>query len=175
MCSIICTRGSSKLVVKPQSQGVQGQFFLLILNYEFEMEICKSRRHHLPWEICCEEDLLQLMTPLSTLRSATWLSPSPPSSPCFFFFYYFLFFIFYIVVDFVIHWNETAMGLHVFPIPIPPPTSLFTRSLQVFPVHQFQALVSCIQPGLVICFTLHNIHFDAVLLKQPTLAFSHKV
>ena len=38
-------------------------------------------------------------------------------------------FFFYIVVDFVIHWNETAMGLHVFPIPIPPPTSLSTRSL----------------------------------------------
>ena len=38
--------------------------------------------------------------------------------------YFFLF-----VVDFVIHWNETAMGLHVFPIPIPPPTSLSTRSL----------------------------------------------
>ena len=33
------------------------------------------------------------------------------------------------VVNFVIHWNETAMGLHVFPIPIPPPTSLSTRSL----------------------------------------------
>ena len=32
--------------------------------------------------------------------------------------------IFYIVVDPVIHWNETAMGLHVFPIPIPlPPPS----------------------------------------------------
>ena len=42
----------------------------------------------------------------------------------FFYFYFFLF-----VVDFVIHWNETAMGLHVFPIPIPPPTSLSTRSL----------------------------------------------
>ena len=27
---------------------------------------------------------------------------------------------FFIVVDFVIHLNETAMGLHVFPIPIPP-------------------------------------------------------
>ena len=38
-------------------------------------------------------------------------------------------FIIFIVVDFVIHWNETAMGLHVFPIPIPPPTSLSTRSL----------------------------------------------
>ena len=31
-----------------------------------------------------------------------------------------IFFLF--VVNFVIHWNETAMGLHVFPIPIPPPT-----------------------------------------------------
>ena len=33
---------------------------------------------------------------------------------------YFIFFLF--VVDFVIHWNETAMGLHVFPIPISPPS-----------------------------------------------------
>ena len=38
------------------------------------------------------------------------------------------FFFFLFVVNFVIHWNKTAMGLHVFPIPIPPPTSLSTRS-----------------------------------------------
>ena len=44
-----------------------------------------------------------------------------------FFFKFFYFFLF--VVDFVIHWNEKAMGLHVFPIPIPPPTSFSTRSL----------------------------------------------
>ena len=37
---------------------------------------------------------------------------------------------------------------------IPPPTSLSTRFLWVFPVHQARALVSCIQPGLVICFAL---------------------
>ena len=29
------------------------------------------------------------------------------------------------------------MDLHVFPIPIPPPTSLSTRFLWVFPVNQF--------------------------------------
>ena len=41
--------------------------------------------------------------------------------------FFFSFFLF--VVNFVIHWNETAMGLHVFPIPSPPPPSLSTRSL----------------------------------------------
>ena len=48
------------------------------------------------------------------------------------FFFFFLFNLFYFilfVVNFVIHWNETAMGLHVFPILIPPLTSLSTRSL----------------------------------------------
>ena len=71
----------------------------------------------------------------------------------FYFFYFFLF-----VVDFVIHWNETAMGLHVFPIPIPP-SHLPLHPLPLgFPSAPVWALVSCIQPGLVICFTLDNIH-----------------
>ena len=49
-------------------------------------------------------------------------------------------------------------GFTCIPHPYPPPTSLSTQSLWVFPVHQVRALVSCIQLGLVICFTLDNIH-----------------
>ena len=67
---------------------------------------------------------------------------------------------------FVIHWHESAMDLHVFPFPIPPPASLSTRSLWVFPVHQARALVSCIQPGLVICFTLDNVHVSMLFSRN---------
>ena len=42
---------------------------------------------------------------------------------------------------FSIHWHESAIDLHAFPIPIPHPTSLSTQSLWVFPGHQAQALV----------------------------------
>ena len=60
-------------------------------------------------------------------------------------------------------------------IPHPdPPSHLPLHPIPLgFPVHQAQALVSCIPPGLVICFTIDNIH--AVLWKHPTLAFSHRV
>ena len=73
-------------------------------------------------------------------------------------FFFFIFTLFYFLVVFVIHWHEKAMDIHVFSILISPATSLSTQSLWVFPVHQVRALVSCIQPGLVICFTLVNIH-----------------
>ena len=62
------------------------------------------------------------------------------------------------------------MKLHVFPIPITPPTSISTRFLWVFPVHQARALVSCIQPGQVIFFTIDNIH-PAPFFKKTSCLF----
>ena len=60
--------------------------------------------------------------------------------------------------DFYYTLTWISHGFTCIPHPDPPPTSLSTRFLWVFPVHQAWALVSCIWPGLVICFTLDNIH-----------------
>ena len=54
-------------------------------------------------------------------------------------------------------WISHGFSYMCSPSRSPPPTSLPIPSLWVFPVHQPRALVSGIQPGLVICFTLDSI------------------
>ena len=58
-------------------------------------------------------------------------------------------------------------GFTCVPHPISPSASLPTPSFWVIPMHQPRAIVSCIQPGLVICFTLDNIHVS-MLFSQIT-------
>ena len=64
----------------------------------------------------------------------------------FFFFFSFIFISWRLITlqycsGFVIHWHESAMDLHVFPIPILPPTSLSTQPLVAL---------------LLMCFCLFN-------------------
>ena len=74
-------------------------------------------------------------------------------------------------MGFVIRWHESAMELHVFPIPIPPPTSLSTRFLWVFPVHQAQALVSCIPSGRVIWVKSSLLVLNIVMSSKNTYIY----
>ena len=41
-------------------------------------------------------------------------------------------------IGFAIHQHESAIGIHVFPIPNPPPSNFAIPSLWVVPVHQPQ-------------------------------------
>ena len=63
-------------------------------------------------------------------------------------------------------------GFTCIPQPDPPPISLSTRSLWVFPVRQAWALVSCIQPGLVNYFTVDNINVSILFSQNIPLSFS---
>ena len=82
-------------------------------------------------------------------------------------------------IGFAIHWHESAMGVHVFPILKPPPSSFPIPSLWVIPVHQPWAPVSCIEPGLAIHFTCDNLHvsmpFSHIILPLPSTTESKRL
>ena len=106
-----------------------------------------------------------------------WTTSEVPQAMYFFFKYKFIYFNWRLLTlhycsGFAIHWRGSATGVRVFPILNPPPTSLSIPSLWVIPVHQPRALVSGIQPGLVICFILDNIHVSMLFSQIIPLSSS---
>ena len=76
---------------------------------------------------------------------------------CTLFFYFYLFFTLQYCIGFAIHQHESAMGVHTFPIlnPLPPPSLYHPSGSSQCTSHKHP--VSCIKPGLAICF-LYIIH-----------------
>ena len=73
---------------------------------------------------------------------------------------------------FAIHWHESAMGVHVFPILNPLPTSFLSHPSGLSQWTGFECIVSCIKLRLVIYFTYGNIHismlFSQVIPPSPS-------
>ena len=90
--------------------------------------------------------------------------------------FYFIFILFFLfVVNFVIHWNETTMGLHVFPIPMPPPTSLsllfnmLPRFLIAFLPRSKWLLISWLQSLSSVILKLKKIKSVTVSIVSPSI------
>ena len=93
------------------------------------------------------------------------------------FFYFILFYLtLQYCIGFAIYQNESATGIHVFPILNPPPLSLPIPSLWVVPVHQPQA--SSIVHGTWTGDSFHIWYYtylNAIIPNHPTLSLSHRV
>ena len=76
-------------------------------------------------------------------------------------------------IGFAIYQNESATGIHVFPILNPPPSSLRIPSLWVVPVHQPQASSIMHLTWTGDSFhLLYYTYFNAILPNHPTLSLS---
>ena len=99
----------------------------------------------------------------------------PPPAPQHLFFY-FIFKLYNIVISFAKYLNESATGIHVFPILNPPPSSFPIPSLWVVPVHQPQASSIVHRTWTGNSFhTWYYICFNAILPNLPILSLSNRV
>ena len=99
---------------------------------------------------------------------------------CFFIYIYILNFILFLTlqycIGFAIYQNESATGIHVFPILNPPPSSLPIPSLWVVPVHQPQTSSIVHRTWTGDSFHIwYYTCFNAILPNCPTLSLSHRV
>ena len=79
-------------------------------------------------------------------------------------------------IGFAIHQHESATGIHVFPIPNPPPSFLPIPSLWVVPVHRPQATNIMHQTWTGDSFHIwYYTCFNSILPNHPTLSLSHRV
>ena len=82
-------------------------------------------------------------------------------------FFPFIYFPLWYCIGFAIHWHESAMGVHVFPILNPHPTPSGSSQC-TSPKNP----VPCIEPGLVIHFTRDNLHdsmpFSHIIPRSPS-------
>ena len=91
------------------------------------------------------------------------------------------FFKFYFItlqycIHFAIYQNESATGIHVFPILNPPPSSLSISVLWVIPVHQPQGSSIVHRTWTGDSFhTWYYTCFNAMLPNHPTLSLFHRV
>ena len=92
-------------------------------------------------------------------------------------FYSFSFFLVYFFtlqycIGFARHWHEYGLGVHVFPVLNPSPTSLPSHLLGSSQCTSPEHPVSCLKPGLVIYFTWDNLHvlmpFSHIIPHSPS-------
>ena len=92
---------------------------------------------------------------------------------------WFLFFYFLTLqycIGFAIYRNESATGIHMFPILNPPRSSLPIPSLWVVPVHQPQASSIVHRTWTGDSFHIwYYTYFNAIVPNHPTLSLSHRV
>ena len=98
----------------------------------------------------------------------------------FFFKYKFIYFNWRLItlqycIGFAIHQHKSVTGIHVFPIPNPPPSPLSVPSFWVVPVHQHQASSIVHQTWTGASFHIYYTYFNTILPNHPTLSLSHRV